>query len=522
MPVRRKRGNKTPVNRWVTVRKVVQYASLLVFLALFVASRRGGWLPGLVNVPMRLDPLVVLANLLSSRIFLAGSSLALLTILLTLVFGRAWCGWLCPMGTVLDLFSLKHWRRDRPAPGETWRVVKYGLMITILVAALMGNLALLALDPLTLLFRTLTTSLWPALERLLTWSETLLYDVPFFSGVVSTLDSWLRPALFPLEPVFYRSALLFGIVFLVVIALNIFAERFWCRYLCPLGAMLGLISKIALFRRQVGDDCRGCALCEKACPTGTIDPEKNFASDPGECTMCLDCLEACPRSTIVFNPRLSAAPWNHYDPGRRAFLLSTGAAIAGLALLRSGALAKREPPHLLRPPGSRESNRDALELDRCIRCGECLRACPTGALQSAVFEAGLQGFATPLVVPRLGYCDYSCNACGQVCPVQAIPPLGLEEKRQQVIGKAYINQNRCIPWSDQETCVVCEEMCPVPEKAILMETKTVIDSLGEEITLQLPHVLRERCIGCGICEYKCPVNGEAAIRVYVPQVFIPF
>jgi formate hydrogenlyase subunit 6/NADH:ubiquinone oxidoreductase subunit I len=238
--------------------------------------------------------------------------------------------------------------------------------------------------------------------------------------------------------------------------------------------------------------------------------------------MCLDCLEACPRSRISFTPKMALAPWNHYDPGRREFLLSAGTALLGLALLRSGSLAKREPAHLLRPPGARESNQDALEMECCIRCGECLRACPTGALQSTVFEAGLQGLATPLLVPRLGYCDYSCNACGQICPVQAIPPLGLEEKRQQVIGKAYIDQNRCIPWADQQTCLVCEEMCPLPEKAILLETRQVQNPQGETVSIQLPRVVRDRCIGCGICEYKCPLNGEAAIRVYSPQVFIPF
>ncbi|MGQ9585862.1 MAG: 4Fe-4S dicluster domain-containing protein, partial [Anaerolineae bacterium] len=112
-------------------------------------------------------------------------------------------------------------------------------------------------------------------------------------------------------------------------------------------------------------------------------------------------------------------------------------------------------------------------------------------------------------------CDYSCNACGQVCPVGAIPPLPLEAKRQQVIGLAYIHTDRCIPWADLEPCIVCEEMCPVPEKAIWLEEVEVQDDRGETLALQRPHVDRDRCIGCGICEYKCPVNGEAAIRVYV-------
>jgi NAD-dependent dihydropyrimidine dehydrogenase PreA subunit len=103
-----------------------------------------------------------------------------------------------------------------------------------------------------------------------------------------------------------------------------------------------------------------------------------------------------------------------------------------------------------------------------------------------------------------------------VCPVQAIPPLSLEEKRQQVIGKAYIDENRCIAWADLKPCIVCEEMCPVPDKAIKLETVEAVTPDGERVTVQRPRVVRERCIGCGICEYKCPVNGEAAIRVYVP------
>ena len=143
-----------------------------------------------------------------------------------------------------------------------------------------------------------------------------------------------------------------------------------------------------------------------------------------------------------------------------------------------------------------------------------MRACPTSGLQPAVAEAGLEGLWTPILAPRLGYCDYSCNACGQVCPVEAIPPLSLEEKREQVIGQAYIDQNRCIPWADNVDCIVCEEMCPVPDKAIKLEVVEVRTADGHLVRVQRPHVIREQCIGCGICEYKCPLNGQAAIRVY--------
>ena len=515
---KRKRLRGGPVGPWITARKVVQYLTLIIFLALFLLSARGGLAGNLINFPMRLDPLVMLSHLLASRTFLVGSSLALFTIILTLVFGRAWCGWLCPLGTTLDIFSLKRWRGKRQEPPETWRSVKYALLLTILVAAFFGNLTLLVFDPLTIIFRALTVSIWPAVDQIVTVIESSLYNIPFMAGTISTVDGVLRPVILPPEPVYYRDAVLFGAVFLGVVLLNLAAPRFWCRYLCPLGGMLGLISKLALFRREVGEDCKGCVLCKQVCPTGTIDPEMGYASDPSECTMCLDCLEVCPRSSIAFTPGLKLAEWHSYDPNRRQALVAFGSTIAALALFRSSALTKRETPHLIRPPGARENNL----LSKCVRCAECMRACPTSGLQPAVTEAGLEGFWTPVLIPRLGYCDYSCNACGQICPVQAIPPLALEDKRTQVIGRAYINQNRCLAWSDHVPCIVCEEMCPLPEKAIQLQESQDIDQQGNPITLQLPSVLRERCIGCGICEYKCPVNGEAAIRVYVPGTEVPF
>jgi ferredoxin len=153
---------------------------------------------------------------------------------------------------------------------------------------------------------------------------------------------------------------------------------------------------------------------------------------------------------------------------------------------------------------------------KCLRCGECTRACPTGAIHPAVGEAGIEGLWTPVLVPRLGYCDFSCTACGEVCPVQAIPRLDLERKRATVIGVAYIDEDRCIAWADQRDCIVCEEMCPLPEKAIVLEKAEVLRGEGTSVTVQQPRVLRERCIGCGICEYKCPLSGEAAIRVWAP------
>jgi polyferredoxin len=494
----------------------VQGLSLAAFVGLFVWSRRGGWPPALVNVPLRLDPLAMLAHALSSRTLLVGSALALLVLLLTLVRGRMWCGWLCPLGTVLDLFSLARWRGGGVSPPESWRQLKYGLLITILFAALFANLTLMIFDPFTILFRTLSVSLWPAVDQLVTVTEATLYRVAPLRSAVSAFDGLVRPRVLPAQPAFYRYAILYAGLFLGIVALNLLASRFWCRYLCPLGAMLGLVSKISLKRREVNERCQECDACVGACPTGTIDRERGYSSDPGECTVCLNCQETCPYGAIGFSWQLRPAERQSYDPSRRQALLAFGAVVAGIALARSGLSAFREHRGLIRPPGARENNL----LSKCIRCGECIRACPTSAIQPSLAESGLAGLWTPVLVPRLGYCDYSCHACGQVCPVQAIPPLSLEEKRQQVIGQAYIDQQRCLAWADLTPCIVCEEMCPVPDKAIKLETVEAVTPDGQVVSVQRPRVVRERCIGCGICEYKCPVNGEAAIRVYVPPAVL--
>jgi MauM/NapG family ferredoxin protein len=501
---------------WVTLRKAVQLSSLAAFLILFVTSRQSGLDPSLLNLPMRLDLLAMLANALASKSFLIGSSVAIIVLILTLVAGRAWCGWLCPLGATLDILTPRRKKYDESkAPSASWRTVKYGLLLTTLVAALFGNLTLLIFDPLTIFFRTLTVSVWPPLDQLTISLERGLAGVDFLQDPLSSFDSALRPAILPSLPLYYRDVLLFAAVFVAVVALNWIAPRFWCRYLCPLGALLGLLSKVAVFRRVVGESCKDCAVCSARCPTGTIDPNRGYASDPSECTMCLDCLELCPRSSIRLAPGLKPASWQKYDPSRRQFFASIGLAIAGVAIFQSGASAARQPSNLIRPPGAAANDL----LLKCVRCGECIRACPTGALQPAQLESGLEGLWTPVVVPRLGPCSFGCNACGQMCPVQAIPPLNLADKQQTVIGRAYIDKNRCIAWADHRACIVCEEMCPVADKAVKLETQEVDLGDGVMVTVQLPSVFRELCIGCGICEYKCPVNGDAAIRVYVPEKF---
>ena len=191
-------------------------------------------------------------------------------------------------------------------------------------------------------------------------------------------------------------------------------------------------------------------------------------------------------------PRLSLKPGSQseeFDLSRRQALgaLATGA--AGALLLGTDLRLRQDNPWRIRPPGVIDE--DAF-LSTCLRCSQCMKICPTTALQPALIEAGLAGLWTPLVVPRVGYCDYGCTACGQVCPSGAIPLLALEEKRLSVIGKASIDRNRCLPWASGVPCIVCEEMCPTPQKSIRLEEAQVIDSSGQTSTVQRP-------ASCGTC-----------------------
>ena len=228
--------------------------------------------------------------------------------------------------------------------------------------------------------------------------------------------------------------------------------------------------------------------------------------------MCLECAPACNEEAQTFHGHLAPALWQPYDPSFRQLLLSAGAAVTVVGLSKVIPQDKRTQPFLLRPPGAVDPD----FLSQCVRCGICIQVCPTSGLQLSLTQSGWEGIWTPVLVPRLGYCDYSCNECGQVCPTGAIPNLTLEEKREKVIGHAYVDRDRCLPWASGRNCITCEEMCPVSEKAIQLEEVAVMSPSGQPILIQRPYVIQERCIGCGICENNCPLAGQAAIRVYTP------
>jgi ferredoxin len=222
------------------------------------------------------------------------------------------------------------------------------------------------------------------------------------------------------------------------------------------------------------------------------------------------CLEACREEGRVSFTWTSKAPRAPLDLGRRQVITAVAAGAVAVPFLRLGSLARRPDEFLVRPPGAQI---EAEVLSRCIRCGQCMKVCLTNGIQPVLWEAGLEGLYTPRLIPRMGYCAYSCNLCGQVCPTGAIPQLELKVKQATVLGTAAINRTRCIPYTEGADCLVCEEHCPVSPKAITFSEQEVVNLEGERVKVKLPMVIPDRCIGCGHCEHVCPVGGAAAIRV---------
>jgi len=495
-----------------TLRRTVQ----LLFLGLFILTVLQAGYPFQPWIPPELflwaDPLAALATQIAGRFFDPVFLIALLVLLSPLLFGRAFCGWICPLGTTIDI-SDRLFTKKKNRSTRRYRPLKSILLITIFFFALLGVQISWYLDPLPILWRSLGIFGMSFFYLVTDGILSGLYDLNLLTDTVLNLQDSISIRFFPLGTPTFTNLFLPFLIFITILALRKISRRFWCRNLCPLGALLGLLSKFSPFQRIVAEKaCTSCAVCQKKCKMDAIEDDY-IHTEKSECILCLDCQEDCPTDAIRYGFRAPLAMRSATDLSRRSFIGAGIAALLGTGFLSLSALNPHKTDRRLRPPGALPED-DFME--RCIRCGECMRICATSGacLQMAFLETGLEGLLTPVSKYRLGYCEYNCNLCGQICPTKAIQPIELAEKQKVKIGTAFFLTDRCIPYRLNENCIVCEEHCPLPEKAIKLKEEEYEDlATGEKRLIGYPYVEPDLCIGCGICENKCPLEGEAGIIV---------
>jgi formate hydrogenlyase subunit 6/NADH:ubiquinone oxidoreductase subunit I len=441
------------------------------FLYVFLTSRN----PFAVvqNPFLRWDPLIFLTNPRAEPLLLLPVCALLL---LAVVLGRAFCGWICPMGSLIELSDmlLSPLRRRNPfalrSPRPRSTLVRFPPSLVLLGATIVA-----------------------------------IYS-----------DAGVLPFLHPnVWIVRICSLSVLGLVFLgLVVIASAFGRRLWCVYLCPLGALYGTLARLPLPRLAIRR-CVHCGSCDR-CPMQAADASTRTIL-AHQCTLCFEFEGDCRVEGFAFARKAARHPG--FDPGRRQFLIA-GAGLLGGALTGGtlgivgarrtygggGAGVLSGAPSAvriaaLRPPGVVE---EETFLRRCIRCHHCVESCPNRIIEPAGLEDGVSGLFAPRLHFNRNGCDFRCQVCQLVCPNQAIPLQALQDKQKTAIGLAMINQDTCVVFKDRKPCLVCEEVCPTPEKAVVFPRQESIMRSSGPAVLKFPSVVESRCIGCGICQANCP------------------
>ena len=431
---------------------------------------------------------------------------------LTLVFGRIYCSVICPLGVMQDIFAWfgKKNNRNRYSYSPAKNILRYTMLGVVIVAFLLGIGSIVALfAPYSAYGRIAQNLLFPVWQfgnnLLADWAEK--HD----SYAFYTVDVWVR------------SGVTLAVAVITLVVLGVLAwrnGRTYCNTICPVGTVLGFLSKYSLFKPVIDTSkCNGCGLCARNCKAACIN-SKEHEIDYSRCVACMDCIGKCHKGAISYTiskKSRTSVKEQQPDTSRRQFLTTTAVVAATTAIKAQektvdGGLAviadKKIPERATRivPPGAKSLRNMA---QHCTACQLCVSACPNGVLRPST---NLETLMQPESSYERGYCRPECTRCSEVCPAGAIVKITAADKSSIQIGHAVWVKENCVPLTDGVECGNCARHCPVGAIQMVPSDKDNPDSP------KIPVVNDERCIGCGACENLCPARPFSAIYVEGHQV----
>ena len=440
-------------------------------------------------------------------------------IALTLLLGRVYCSIICPLGVFQDLISWlsgqRKKKKNRFSYSPEMKTLRYGVLVIFIASFVAGIGSLVALLAPYSSYGRIATNLLVPLYR---WGNNLLALIAAHvdSYAFYSTEVWLKSL-----PTFIIAA----ITFVIIVVLAWKNGRTYCNTICPVGTILGLFSRFALFRPVIDETkCKNCSLCARRCKASCID-FKNHHIDYSRCVACMDCLDNCKHGALNLQSRLKKntsassstlqqenSQGEHVDAGRRSILTATALLAAtsaikaqekkvdgGLAVIEDKEVPKRATSIV--PAGAWSAHHFAKH---CTACQLCVSECPNDVLRPST---NLEKLMQPEMSYERGYCRPECTRCSEVCPAGAIKPITVAEKSSTRIGHAVWVKKNCIPIRDGVSCGNCARHCP--SGAILM----VAANPDDEESVKIPVINVERCIGCGACENLCPARPFSAIYV---------